>query len=145
MRPAAYTTLLLSVTLIFVTSFGVMAQERPGYITIKAGIYTPTDDLDDADFDTGLQGELVFGGRLSPNFALEGGVGYFQTDTSFSGFDTVLGFWSEDDEVTVVPLTLTAKALIPSDSAEFYLRGGIGIYLANFDGDFDSTVIRLSF
>jgi opacity protein-like surface antigen len=145
MRPAACTTLLLSITLIFITSFSAMAQQTPTYITIKAGIYTPTDDLDDADFDTGFNGELAFGGYLSPNFALEAGVGYFQTDASFVGFDPAVGFWSEDDEVTVVPLTLTAKAVVPSDSAEFYMGGGVGIYLANFDGDFDSDFISVSF
>jgi outer membrane protein W len=144
MRRIAFTTLVLSITIMFVTSSSAMAQERPGYITFKAGVYTPTDDLDDAGFDAGFHGEIAFGGRLSENFALEAGVGYFHTDASFSGFDPLLGFWSEDDDVTVVPFSFTAKALVPSESAEFYVGGGFGIYLAIFEADFDSGAISLS-
>ena len=140
MKRTAFTTFVLSITLVFFSSFSAMGQEKPYYITIKAGSYTPTDDLDDADFDTGFNGELSFGHYFGPNFALEAGVGYFETDVSFSGFNPfVLVFFNEDDEVTVVPITLTVKALHPVDSFELYLGAGIGFYFANFEADISTT------
>jgi len=116
-----------------------MGQEKPGYIIIKAGIYTPTDDLD--DFDTDFNGEVTFGGYLNPNFALEGGVGYFKTEASFSGVDPIGGSYDEDDEVTAIPITLTAKGLYPGKTFEFYGGGGAGVYFANFESDVSTTSV----
>ncbi len=135
MRRTAFTILVLSITFIFFSSFSAMGQEKPSYITIKAGIYTPTDDLDDADFDTGFNGEISFGHYFSPNFALEAGVGYFETDASFSGYIPFVGFASEDDEVTAIPITLTGKGVYPGEGFELYLGAGVGVYFANFEAD----------
>jgi opacity protein-like surface antigen len=117
-----------------------MGQEKPSYITVKAGIYTPTDDLD--DFDPGFNGELSFGHYFSPKFAVEAGVGYFETEESFSSFDPfVFGFFTEDDEVTSIPITVTAKAVYPAESFELYLGGGVGLYFTDFESDVQSSVL----
>jgi outer membrane protein W len=140
MRRKAFTTFVLSIIFIFFSSFSAMGQEKPSYITVKAGIYTPTDDLD--NFDTGFNGELSFGHYFSPNFAVEAGVGYFETEESFSGFDPrVFGFYTEDDEVTSIPITLTARWVYPAESFELYLGGGVGLYFTHFEADLESTVL----
>ena len=108
-------------------------------MAIKAGVYDPTGDLDDAEFDTGFNGEVAFGRYVIPNLAVELGVGYWQTEASYGGVfvDPTLGVvtFSEDDEVQVIPITLTVKGVLPADMFELYLGGGIGWYFASYDTD----------
>lgn len=74
----------------FTISPSATAQEDLNYFVIKAGIYSPTGDLDDADFDSGFDGEVVVGHYIQPNFCIEGAVGYFRSDASYGGFDPFL-------------------------------------------------------
>jgi hypothetical protein len=116
-----------------------MAQDKKFYMAVKAGIYEPTGDLDDADFDSDFNGEVAFGVYPIPNLALEVGIGYFEPEASYRWliFDPVLGSANirEDDAVKVIPVTITAKGVFPAaDILEFYLGGGLGLYYADFDG-----------
>ena len=54
MKRIAICTFLLCLALTFMDSFPVFGQESPNYVAVKAGIYSPTSDLD--DFDTGFTG-----------------------------------------------------------------------------------------
>jgi opacity protein-like surface antigen len=69
--------------------------------------------------------------------AIEAGVGYFLTDVSYSGADVdpVLGFinMQGEDEVSVIPIMITAKGVLPLDNFELYLGGGIGWYFADVE------------
>jgi opacity protein-like surface antigen len=142
MRRTLFTTVVLSITLIFFCSFSAMAQEgqeKPGYITIKAGTYTPTGDLD--DFHTDFYGEFAFGRYLNPNFALEAGIGYSKTEATESGVGhPLLGSWVADGEVTVIPITLTAKGVYPGETFELYGGAGIGVYFGDFEIDYTTTL-----
>ena len=137
MKRVILITFVLSVSLIFLSSSPAMGKEKKRYVAVKAGVYEPTGDLDDADFDSGFNGEVAIG-VYSTNLALEAGVGYFESEASYSFFasDPDLGSINvdEDDEVEVVPVTVTLKAVIPADIFELYLGGGAGWYFANFDG-----------
>jgi opacity protein-like surface antigen len=116
-----------------------MGQEKPSYVTIKAGIYSPDGDLGD-DFDTDFNGEVTYGRYLNPNFALEGGIGYFQTEGSDSDVSALLGSYDVDGEVTVIPITLTAKGIYPGETFELYGGAGIGVYFADFEIDYTTTL-----
>jgi opacity protein-like surface antigen len=100
----------------------------PNYLTGKIGAYFPTGDLDDLDFDAGINAEVALGHSFSPNLALEGAVGFFQTeaDLTFSGI-------KEEDEVWAVPLTATLKAIAPMNTAQFYVGAGGGLYFVTAD------------
>jgi len=114
------------------------AVENPNYFTLKAGIYSPeSDDLE--DFDTGFNGEFSFGRYFYTNFALELGIGYFNTEATFSGLDPILGSWREKDEVTVIPLTLTAKGIYPTQYVDLFGGVGIGLYFAHGEGDLSTS------
>jgi len=97
---------------------------QDNYLAFKAGIYTPTGDLTDdgADFGTGFNGEIAWGHYLMPNFVIEPAVGYFTTD------DTIDGFL--DVDVWVVPVTATAKYMVPLQTGDVYFGAGLGVYFA---------------
>ncbi len=119
--------------------------DNPNYVTFKGGIYSPeSDDLE--DFDTGFNVEIALGHYFHRNFALELGVGYFETEASFSGFDPILGVWSEKDEITAIPLTLTAKGVYPTQYVDLFGGVGIGLYFVHGEADLSSSAFgSLSF
>ena len=114
-------------------------QKPPNYISLKGGIYTPTGDLDDSEFDSGFNGEIAFGRYMSPNGVVEVGIGYFNSDAEFSGTYPYIGTFSEKDEVKVVPLTASAKGILPAGPVEFYIGGGIGLYYVEISADADTS------
>ena len=118
--------------------------ENPNYVTLKGGIYSPqSDDLE--DFDTGFNGEISYGRYFHRNFALELGVGYFETEATFSGFDPILGIVEEEDQITAIPLTLTAKGTYPTKYVEPYALAGIGLYLVSAESDLSIGIFEFSF
>ena len=134
MRLRALAISALCVVAIFLLPFSATAADKANYFSVKAGIYSPeSDDLE--DFDTGFTGEIAIGHYLNPNFALELGVGYFKTEASFREIDPTLGSYREDDEITAVPVTLTAKGIYPVDSLELFGEAGVGVYFASGEAD----------
>lgn len=148
MKRVALTAFLLSFSLIFLLSSSAVAQETNNYVAIKAGVYAPTGDLDDADFDSGFNGEVALGHYVMPNLAIELGVGYWLTEASYSETltDPTLGVTAtmrEEDEVRVIPVTITAKGVLPADMFELYLGAGIGWYFASFEADASMSVVYM--
>ncbi len=102
----------------------------PNYFVTKLGAYFPQEKWDVLDvgvfeysLDTGFNGELAYGHYFNRNWALELGIGYFQT----SGDDTSFGAKSKSS-IDVMPLTVAIKGIIPADKFEIYGIGGIGAY-----------------
>jgi hypothetical protein len=147
MKRVVLITLVLSVSLIFLSSFSAMGQEKKVYVAVKAGVYEPTGDLDDAEFDSDFNGEVAIGFYPIPNLALEAGIGYFVSEASYSffAFDPVYGSinLNEDDEVKVIPVTITAKGVLPADMFELYLGAGIGWYFASYDAKASASGVVL--
>ncbi len=135
MKRYAVVILVLGISLVLSLPFAAYAQEKVNYIVGKAGIYSPTGDLDDLEFDTGFNGQIAIGHYFHKNFALEGGLGYAVTDSSFGGLE-----W----DAWTIPITLTAKGVYPiADTVELYAGAGIGIYFVQFEvsnRDYDDTV-----
>ena len=140
LRPVAIS--VLSIALIFILPFAAFGQDSPNYFALKAGIFSPTGDLDDGGFDTGFDGEIAYGHYFNPNFALEVGLGYYLSDASVSGFDPVLlGSFREEDDITVIPITVTGKGIYPSGNFELFAEVGVGIYFADFEGVLTSSTL----
>lgn len=117
-----------------------LGQEYQDYASLKLGIYSPqSDDLE--DFDKGFNGEVAFGHYLTKNFAAEFGLGYFQTDATFTNTDTTLGSYVAKNEITVIPITLTGKGIYPVGKLELFLAAGVGFYYAESEFDLSSTVL----
>lgn len=142
MRLKLFAISILVIIITFVLPFPSLGQETSNYFAAKAGIYSPTGDLDDFNFDTAFNGEVAYGRYLNPNFALEIGVGYFKSDASISGVDPIFGgSYTEEDEIKVIPFIVSGKGIYPSGNFELYGEIGIGIYLADFEGVVTHTVL----
>jgi hypothetical protein len=105
-----------------------------GYIVIKPGAFIPTDDLDHKGFDKSFSGEVAVGTYYSRHVALEAGVGYFRTESSQNGTD-----FTEDDDLWVIPVTVTFKGVIPFRGGELNAGVGPGLYFANLTADGTNT------
>jgi opacity protein-like surface antigen len=103
----------------------VMAQSPPNAVTLKAGAYFPqANDVD--DFDSGFNMEVSYTRYFLPHFALELGVGYFNSE--------------DGAELTSYPFTVNLKGVYPFLGAELYALGGIGAYYVKLEnGGFDEN------
>ncbi|MFQ5990754.1 MAG: outer membrane beta-barrel protein, partial [Candidatus Methylomirabilales bacterium] len=121
--------LILVTVLIFLLPLSALGQDKPNFFAVKAGLYVFTGDLEDAghDEDDGFNGEIAYGYYLHPNFALEGGTGYFHERTS------------EGNDIRGVPLLLTAKGIYPIKNVELFAGGGINVSFAKFRSEVDGV------
>ncbi len=94
----------------------------PNSVTLKVGGYFPQhSDLD--SFDSGFNGEISLGHLVAPGFAIEGGIGYFETKGPVA---TPLG--TADEKIKVMPLTFSLKGQTFFQQFEPYIEAGIGVY-----------------
>jgi opacity protein-like surface antigen len=118
------TILVVAIALVFLLPISSTGQERRDYIIGKGGVYSPTGGLDDLNFGSGFDGEIAWGHYFSPNFALELGAGYF-----------------ESDDILVVPFLATGKAIYPRGRWELFAELGVGAYFANFKGNLNDPAL----
>ena len=117
------------------------AQDRDNYVMLKGGVYSPSStfnlgniDLEttfEGDTKTGVDGEIAIGRYFLPTLALELGLGFFKGTGSFAG-ETPTSPPGQVD-FNVVPLIISAKALIPVGSVDPYGEFGIGAYFTDFN------------
>jgi opacity protein-like surface antigen len=132
--------LLLTAVAGLTVASAACGSERPGsYLAIKGGIYSPSasfslENIDvettfDGDTRTGVDGELAIGHYFLPTLALELGVGYFKGTGSLA--ETPV----REVDFDVIPIIVSAKALIPAGSVDPYGELGIGAYFSEFNVD----------
>ena len=118
--------LVLTVALIGIAPSVSLAEYPSNYVVLKGGIYSPSKDFDvgniNVDSKTGFDGEVAIGHYFLPVFATELGVGYFESKGSAAAQPGEL-------KLKVVPVTLTAKGLLPFGPIEPYGEFGIGGYI----------------
>ncbi len=135
MRIAFSALFIFGIALVLAVPNAALAQDNPNYVNLKLGGFSPTDDLDDADFDSGFTGEIAYGRYLFPYLALEAGIGYYETEMSVKdACYPAVGCAREENEITVVPLTVTVKGVYTMNKVEFYGGLGGGAYFAEIDG-----------
>jgi len=89
------------------------------YVAANIGVYEPNDYSDGLNgYSSDWSGNFVIGSRLSPFGAVEGGVGYYTASVG-------------SNEVSVVPVTIGGRLIIPNRVIEPYFGGGIGVYFAS--------------
>ena len=96
------------------------------YVVLKGGLYSPSKDFDIGathfELDDGFVAEVALGHYFLPVFATEFGVGYFESKATPA-------VPPGETKFKVVPVTLTAKALLPLGPFEPYGEFGIGAYI----------------
>jgi opacity protein-like surface antigen len=106
------------------------ADYPANYLVLKGGLYSPNQDFDISathfELDDGFVAEVAVGHYFLPVFATELGVGYFESKASPAVPPGEVKF-------KVVPVTLTAKALLPFGPIEPYGEFGIGGYITKAD------------
>lgn len=117
-------------------SLAANGGDKPAnYLAIKGGIYSPSNEFDvtnipgsstfeHLDNKIGFAGELAVGHYLMPALALELGAGYFE---SRGKGEAVSG---ADSKLRAVPVTATAKVLLPLGPIEPYGEFGVGGYFS---------------
>lgn len=119
------------------------AQEaKKNYVVLNLGAYFPTDNSVENFDSVGFNGEVAIGRYITKNFAAELGIGGFglTSDDVLGNDPGGFGVFNYSDSITVIPFTIALKAVLPlSEKLEIYGKGGIGVYVINFDRDIDST------
>ncbi len=117
------------------------AERLGSYVALKGGVYSPSatfsiDNIDvettfDGDTELGAAGELAFGHYFLPTLALEVGAGYFQGRGSVAADSPSLT--KHDLNFNVIPILVTAKALIPVGVVDPYGELGVGAYFTKME------------
>lgn len=109
------------------------AADLNNYVAAKIGTYTPQGDAL-TNFDTGFNGELVFGYRRN-HFALELEAGYFETKGpgTIVASEFPLVVIPGDVKISVVPIALNYKFLYPIGIFEPFIEVGAGVYVTDVD------------
>lgn len=119
-------------------SSSVSAGMSGSYLELKGGMYSPSTSFSlknvgidnntfDSDTKAGVNGELAVGHYFLPTVALELGIGYFKGKGSFATTPV------HNMRFNVVPVVLTAKALVPVGMVNPYGEVGVGAYFTSFD------------
>ncbi|MBI4822907.1 MAG: porin family protein [Nitrospirae bacterium] len=115
---------IVSVILVMLIAGTVYAQDAKSYVDLKLGAFYPNDKEDDgmAGFDTGPNLEVDFGYKLNKNFAVELGLGWYQSKSTE---------FSDEPTVSAIPIILTAKGILPvvDDKIEIFAGAGLGYYM----------------
>lgn len=106
------------------------------YFAFRAGAYVPqSNDLD--AYNTGVGADLAVGRKFNPNLALEFGLGSFWIATDEVAFVDAFGPYTDKWEARAIPLTATAKGILPAGALDVYVLGGLGMYFV--DAKFTQT------
>lgn len=140
MRWKAISILLMSTVIILTLSMHSHAQSRHNAFALKLGVFSPTGDLDDAQFDSAIAGEVAWGLYHSEKLSSEFGIGVYRTDFSTSVFLPGIGTVTDDEEITIIPVFYTLRGHIPFGRAELYGGLGVDLIFALFDGDLGAPV-----
>lgn len=130
-KPYALIALIVFLFLPLAVGAQTAPSKMPNYFVAKLGMYAPQDKWDVLDLgvfeyslDKGFNGELTYGYYFNRNWAMELGLGYFNT----SGDAYFFGPLASKSSIDVMPLTVAVKGIIPADKFEIYGLGGLGAY-----------------
>lgn len=105
-------------------------QEAPtNYISLKAGLYTPTGGFEDYKASANL--ELAFGRYIKPYFVLEGTAVFLHAEG-----DTLPGV--RDTDMTSPGFLLTPRGVYATGIVELIGGVGIGVYFPRLEIYFDA-------
>jgi opacity protein-like surface antigen len=97
-----------------------LTLQKPYYGVLKLGEYLPqSGDLSNQNAGNGFAGQVAFGYYPIPYFAVEAGVGYFESKGSVSNVDRKFSAW---------PLEVSGRLALPISFLEPYLLAGVGAY-----------------
>jgi opacity protein-like surface antigen len=134
-----------ALALVMICAPQVFAEDLANYGVVKTGVYFPTGDLDDDNYDESLTSEVVYGRYLLPNLVVEGGISYFSSEADgYLLVNKATGAYLNEASIDVVPITATLKGITLSGPFDLYVGGGVGTYFVSFELEGDAYGGHLS-
>lgn len=122
-------------------SFAAADKQKANYGKVKLGVMQPTGELDDENYDTGGEFDLLYGRYLNRYISVEAGLDVFGNEAEVSGSNRTAGTYNQDNFMTASGLVLTLKAEYPVGPVRLYGGGGIGFYAATLTTEIDSSAL----
>jgi hypothetical protein len=137
---------IVSVILVSLTGIPAWAETESNkksktyhnYARISTGGSLFTDDLDDAEFEGGINGSLSYGRYLFRNLVVEASVGGFATAEEFEGRTALAGDYTRTDSIFVNTLLATVKGEWPVGPVRLFVGGGVGGYFLSLRSDMET-------
>jgi opacity protein-like surface antigen len=120
----------------------VMAEAEPprlNYAQIKLGMYQPTGDVDDADYDSGATFGVVYGRYLNRYLVFEAGFDVFGADRTVRGANDQAGAYTQDNTLVGVGGLLTLKGEYAAGPLALFAGIGGGIYAVTLTSEIESS------
>jgi opacity protein-like surface antigen len=120
----------------------VMAEEnskKNNYAQVKVGMFQPTGDLEDADYDTGGDVSGVYGRYLNKYLVLEAGFDVFGSDQTLRGSNSRAGSYTQDNTLVGTAGLVTLKGEYSAGPVDLFCGFGGGIYAVTLESEIDSS------
>jgi len=120
----------------------VMAEENSKKLNsaqVKVGMFKPTGDMDDADYDNGGDFSGSYGRYLNKFLILEAGFDAFGSEQNLSGRNDQAGSYTQDNYLVGVAGFVTLKGEYSAGPVDLFGGFGGGIYSVTLDSEIDSS------
>lgn len=120
---------------------GVAAEEvKPkNFVQGQLGMYQPSSDLDDSNFDSGFNGTIGYGRYLTDNLIFEVSIDSFIVDRERKGSTSSAGNYTQDDDLIASAILITLKREVKIGAFDLFGGGGVGVYGVAIDSDIDTN------
>lgn len=108
------------------------------YARIGIGGSLFTDDLEEAEFEGGVNGSLAYGRYLFRYLVIEASIGGFATGEEFEGNTTLAGDYTRTDSIFVNTVLATVKGEWPIGPVRLFAGGGVGGYFLTLHSDMET-------
>ncbi len=120
----------------------VMADEnfkKLNYTQVKVGMFQPSGDMDDANYDNGGDFSVVYGRYLNEYLALEVGFDAFGSEKTLRGRNDEAGSYTQDNALFGAAGVITLKGEISAGPVDLFAGLGGGIYSVTLASEIDSS------
>lgn len=137
---------IVSVIIVSITGMSAWAEteskKKPktyhNYARIGIGGSLFTDDLEEAEFEGGVNGSLAYGRYLFKHLVVEASIGGFAAAEEFEGRTTLAGDYTRTDSIFVNTLLATVKGVWPIGPVRLFAGGGVGGYFLSLHSDMET-------
>ncbi len=122
-----------------VSAYSAMTTSKTAYVAGQLGLYQPTSDLDNGDYDTGFNGAVAAGYYLAPGIIAEAMIDYIGTAADSEDYNATLGHYDQDSTISGTGFLASLKGEIPAGAFNLYGGAGVGFYVVNLSIEVDSS------
>jgi opacity protein-like surface antigen len=125
----------------FITApaFAAEGMQKVNYGQVKLGVFHPTGQLDDDNYDNGAELSVLYGRYLNQYLSIETGIDMFGAKADISGTNSTAGSYDRDTTLIASGLVVTLKGEYPVRPFRFYAGGGLGLYAVSLITELDSS------